>query len=461
MSTSTIHSMIRLSSSLSRGTHFIAEEDIGIGSLVLQPTCIVEALKTNDYCDGCKLRIQDDSWLCVLCNGVALCDACQPILKDRHSVECRAINFLDLQIEEGGTTPSNAAVVSSTPRENLLLCLRYAIHADASYMGNDLWFKTMWNNGTVPEKLLTHQDQRSDVLLEQLNTTAKFIVDTSTEFSVCLVTFEQVLQFLQIARVNAHGIMDPLLQETIGVGFYPSASCLNHSCIPNVDFLPNGIGRLTFVAIRNIRAGEELTITYTDIITQSSKERQETLREDYFFTCTCERCISSFRYDTKLSSGTTSSCDMVGAIHQDAESSDTIELGLKRFKQAVEKKVHLPNIHKLQWKSQHGVLIHAQELNQSKSVFMAANEMLLFFKELEEDVGYSLPVAQVGLNLMKAKAATNLNIKYHEEGIGCLASAIEALQAFQIDTAGLRAWAENFPIVYDETSIHEIAYIDQ
>ncbi|KAL1769896.1 histone-lysine N-methyltransferase SMYD3 [Sigmodon hispidus] len=86
---------------------------------------------------------------------------------------------------------------------------------------------------------------------------------------------------------NSFTICNAEMQE-VGVGLYPSMSLLNHSCDPNCSIVFNG-PHLLLRAVREIEAGEELTICYLDML-MTSEERQKQLRDQYCFECDCIRC---------------------------------------------------------------------------------------------------------------------------------------------------------------------------
>ena len=73
---------------------------------------------------------------------------------------------------------------------------------------------------------------------------------------------------------------------------YPTVACANHSCAPNAEArFVHGTTRLRLVALRNIAAEEEITISYIDENeTGSRMERREALR-DYRFVCDCSLCL--------------------------------------------------------------------------------------------------------------------------------------------------------------------------
>ena len=81
---------------------------------------------------------------------------------------------------------------------------------------------------------------------------------------------------------------------SLGIGLYPSAAVVNHSCSPNLvqTFQYGSEGMhpsLLLTVCRSTANGEELCIAYTDT-TAPSDIRNDALRKGYKFTCTCHRC---------------------------------------------------------------------------------------------------------------------------------------------------------------------------
>lgn len=78
-----------------------------------------------------------------------------------------------------------------------------------------------------------------------------------------------------------------------GSGLYLTQSKINHSCSPNAEItFPNGNHVVEIVAIRDIRANEEICISYLDVcqLTRSRYSRQKYLKENYIFKCECQKC---------------------------------------------------------------------------------------------------------------------------------------------------------------------------
>ncbi|KAI2608793.1 uncharacterized protein GGS25DRAFT_491580 [Hypoxylon fragiforme] len=86
-------------------------------------------------------------------------------------------------------------------------------------------------------------------------------------------------------------------------GLYPAFSRANHSCRPNVTWpieMMDGEAKLTMTATREIRAGQEIFVTYcSSMRTLPLKERRSKLM-NWGFTCRCELCTSE---EEKLAHG--------------------------------------------------------------------------------------------------------------------------------------------------------------
>ena len=75
-----------------------------------------------------------------------------------------------------------------------------------------------------------------------------------------------------------------------GTALYSAACRANHACAPSCDVVYEDGGplRVALVAARDIREGEELTISYVDSDQDAVDRRAATA--DYGFLCECPRC---------------------------------------------------------------------------------------------------------------------------------------------------------------------------
>jgi hypothetical protein len=92
--------------------------------------------------------------------------------------------------------------------------------------------------------------------------------------------------FVVTADLEAHG------------GLYTLHAHLNHSCNPNVSVRHldqrNALSRITVLALRPIRVGEELLVTYVNPVL-GYKQRQDELSAWGFGKCCCERCLKEVK----------------------------------------------------------------------------------------------------------------------------------------------------------------------
>ena len=92
--------------------------------------------------------------------------------------------------------------------------------------------------------------------------------------------------FLAISKTNMLGLGSP----PIGGGLFIEASRINHACKPNTQNSWNErISRETIHAVRDIKKGEEITISYMGHFA-SYDERQAFLKDKFKFDCACEVC---------------------------------------------------------------------------------------------------------------------------------------------------------------------------
>eukprot|EP01061_Rhynchopus_euleeides_P016093 TRINITY_DN27286_c0_g1_i1.p1 TRINITY_DN27286_c0_g1~~TRINITY_DN27286_c0_g1_i1.p1 ORF type:complete len:453 (+),score=192.50 TRINITY_DN27286_c0_g1_i1:185-1360(+) len=110
---------------------------------------------------------------------------------------------------------------------------------------------------------------------------------------------------------------NPKLQySTRGQGVYRICSCFNHSCDPNiqVSYCDDNDESLVVHALRDIRKGEELCISYIDEDAEYSV-RQEQLLDHYLFKCTCVKCTA---YEAAQAQKGDAAPEAAGATSQEA-----------------------------------------------------------------------------------------------------------------------------------------------
>ncbi|XP_023488370.1 histone-lysine N-methyltransferase SMYD3 isoform X2 [Equus przewalskii] len=157
-------------------------------------------------------------------------------------------------------------------------------------------FKLMEETPSESEKLYSFYDLESNINkltedkkegLRQLAMTFQHFMREEIQDASQLPPSFDVFEAFAKVICNSFTICNAEMQE-VGVGLYPSMSLLNHSCDPNCSIVFNG-PHLLLRAVRDIEAGEELTICYLDML-MTSEERRKQLRDQYCFECDCFRC---------------------------------------------------------------------------------------------------------------------------------------------------------------------------
>jgi len=103
-----------------------------------------------------------------------------------------------------------------------------------------------------------------------------------------LLTKDQLATLIGRVQTNTHEV--PQLQ---GLGLFPIASLVNHSCGPNTVYETIGT-RIIFTAICPIAAGNPITISYINPHLPLV-ERKELLQATFSFDCKCKRCQGDSR----------------------------------------------------------------------------------------------------------------------------------------------------------------------
>lgn len=97
--------------------------------------------------------------------------------------------------------------------------------------------------------------------------------------------------FLRV-RFNVHPLLDNY-QKKFGIGIFPAAAYLNHSCYPNAVVYADGFHRRVIVrSIASIKNSEEITYAYINTYAPP-QERQKLLMDGYKFVCRCQLCDPS------------------------------------------------------------------------------------------------------------------------------------------------------------------------
>lgn len=105
--------------------------------------------------------------------------------------------------------------------------------------------------------------------------------------------------FRFLSRMSLNGFtISNSEQMVLGLGIFPAASMVNHSCRPNA--VPSFWLRetapptLQLTTCKAVTSGEEVSISYCDV-SPPTQSRRSVLSDNYKFLCTCPLCLDSDR----------------------------------------------------------------------------------------------------------------------------------------------------------------------
>jgi [histone H3]-lysine4/36 N-trimethyltransferase SMYD len=212
--------------------------------------------------------------VCTNCKHASYCSRnCQRSDWKQHKVECKHVNQLWDKLDanllnELFVLLRLSSVNNSIGVDCLLADARSSVRCGSTHI-HDMHIGAIIDH---------NEDQYSHLLLKL----AEQITGRS---------FQELTVWLRQFRSNNFGITDELL-NCIGIGVFPAAALLNHSCAPNCILryrLTNEGIFVDIVATQNISKGEELTHSYVDCSLPKTC-RKKRLLEVYDFDCGCQLC---------------------------------------------------------------------------------------------------------------------------------------------------------------------------
>ncbi|CAF0920852.1 unnamed protein product [Adineta steineri] len=222
-------------------------------------------LSTSTYCSQC-LILSTDLKRCSKCHQISYCSiSCQRQDWIYHKYECIHLHTITDEYD--------------LTRLFLRLIIRYKNDNGIENSST----KRCLNDLKTHENEIRHDKRRYTIFqliyqrLKQWN-----LFDQLDE----LIIFQQFCRLI----INTLTIHDTIDLKCIGYGLYFNATIYNHSCSPTCHTVFNGI----YLSIRTLcdESSEEWTINYIDLL-ESYKNRQDYLRENYYFNCQCKRCLKN------------------------------------------------------------------------------------------------------------------------------------------------------------------------
>ncbi|KAG8378315.1 hypothetical protein BUALT_Bualt08G0124600 [Buddleja alternifolia] len=273
---------LTISTLLEKGRCLFAARDFSPGEVIISENPYVSVSNKNkespeSKCEWCFSS--NNLKKCSACHVVWYCSSkCQRSDWKLHSVECKALSKVDKE-----------RVKSLTPSIRLMvrLCIQRKLENEKIYPTSAM------DNYKLVEALVSHMsdvDEKQMVLYAQMANLINLIL----QWPDSEINIKEIAENFSKLACNAHTVCDSELRP-LGTGLYPVISIINHSCLPNSVLVFEG--RMAVVrAMQHIPKGTEVLISYVEIA-GSTVTRQKALKEQYFFTCACSRCIKMGQVD--------------------------------------------------------------------------------------------------------------------------------------------------------------------
>lgn len=109
--------------------------------------------------------------------------------------------------------------------------------------------------------------------------------------SKCEFASDVVKSDANMGRILFKIILNAFIEDN-SINLFHTISFFNHSCVNNCGCIGLTGTKATVAAVKDIAAGEELTINrlHLAIIVKDIRERRDFLNTRYFFTCACDAC---------------------------------------------------------------------------------------------------------------------------------------------------------------------------
>jgi hypothetical protein len=282
--------LVTASTSAKGGIFVTATKDLHKGTKVMECSAASLALDPayrRTHCGFCT-RKHPNLQVCKECQVIGCCPNCS-LLDDgrQHKNECAALQALGTLFPNSEEASCDPNIDSSHLLTVRLLCRRADLDWELS--------KCLYA-APLPDSI----DADVVAICNQLQVPALSWVGNDI--------YKQAL-----ARVIgcSHAITDVSLSlgsQSLGRGLFPEHSFYNHSCAPNAFLscflMTNGdddsedekkhgndvVARLHLLS--DVKAGDEISISYIPTSGLSNQERQQRLQQGYDFACGCEACSS-------------------------------------------------------------------------------------------------------------------------------------------------------------------------
>ncbi|XP_026551545.1 N-lysine methyltransferase SMYD2 isoform X1 [Pseudonaja textilis] len=238
-------------------------------------TCVLTVNERGNHCECCFARKEGLS-RCGKCKQAFYCNVeCQKQDWPLHKLECSAMCVFGQNWNPSETVRLTARILA-----------KQKTHLER----------------TESEKILSIKEFESH--LDKLDNEKKELIQNDISalhhfYSKHIDYPDNQALVVLFGQVNCNGftIEDEELSH-LGSAIFPDVALMNHSCCPNVIVTYKGtVAEVR--AVQEIETGDEIFTSYIDLL-YPTEDRNDRLKDSYFFTCDCRECLTKEKDKDKL-----------------------------------------------------------------------------------------------------------------------------------------------------------------
>lgn len=206
------------------------------------------------------------------CGKFVFCERCAGItrLREWHSLECSKYNKLPAAALKGDTSVIRTLLRYASLYEFTTAAIEQGPAACGDWADRSMGKEP----GALLNELIGHATDVNPAMLATLSRLSGLPSET-------------ISRLIYQIRTNAGSIIRN--RRKVGCSLSAHMGFANHDCDPNAQPNIDEEGYVVFTSFREIKEGEEITISYVDS-GMPLEERRAVLKEHYGFDCDCERC---------------------------------------------------------------------------------------------------------------------------------------------------------------------------
>ncbi|KAM4713023.1 N-lysine methyltransferase SMYD2-like isoform 1-T1 [Anableps anableps] len=237
---------------------------------------VLSVEERGSYCEFCFTR-KEGLARCGKCKKAFYCNAkCQKGDWAMHKLECSAMNAFGENWCPSDTTRLVARILAKKQKMMKERCVSEKI--------------------LLIEELQSHLEDQDNEKRERTDTDIAALHRFYPKH-LELPDHKDLLTLFSQVACNGFTIEDDELSH-IGTAVYPDVALINHSCLPSVIVTYNATSA-EVRAVKDMKPGDEVLISYIDLL-YPTDDRNNRLRECYYFTCDCLECKTKSKDKAKL-----------------------------------------------------------------------------------------------------------------------------------------------------------------